>query len=184
MFTIAPTGEVSLQSGNDYTGTLTHTGSDYTITIGNLSNSHLYGLLTVTKHVTGNMGDRSHQFTFTAALTGSDVPQSVTYQKGNTTGSIPVENNHISFTLSDAESIMFTNLPIGTVYQITENAEDYASTSQNASGTVSLSTTAVFNNTKDSIIPTGLKISGILSAIVLALIPLIRLTLRRRKRRR
>ena len=80
--------------------------------------------LTVTKTVTGKLGDTNKAFTF-QILDASDNPVTLTtgnYEFSNTNGALLNDGTNSKFTLKDGASITFKNLPSGE-YKIVE--EDY-----------------------------------------------------------
>lgn len=80
--------------------------------------------LTVTKTVTGKLGDTNKAFTF-QILDASGNPVTLTtgnYEFSNTNGALPNDGTNGKFTLKDGASITFKNLPSGE-YKIVE--EDY-----------------------------------------------------------
>lgn len=80
--------------------------------------------LTVTKTVTGKLGDTNKAFTF-QILDASGNPVTLTtgnYEFSNTNGALLNDGNNGKFTLKDGASITFKNLPSGE-YKIVE--EDY-----------------------------------------------------------
>ena len=119
--------------------------------------------LKVKKTVTGNMGDRSKEFDFTVTLKdGKDAAYArpVSYKKGNETGTLtPNASGEIAFKLAHGETIEFTDLIIGTKYEVSEadySSDGYTTTSQDASGTIAKTTAdAKFVNSRGSTIPTG-----------------------------
>lgn len=84
--------------------------------------------LTITKQVTGDMGDKKKDFTFSITLTDSDTTKhvtSVTYQKVG--DSAPTQLNFVNgtanftVTLADSENVKITGLPVGMEYTIVES---------------------------------------------------------------
>lgn len=80
--------------------------------------------LTVTKTVTGKLGDTNKAFTF-QILDASGNPVTLTtgnYEFSNTNGALPNDGTDGKFTLKDGASIIFKNLPSGQ-YKVVE--DDY-----------------------------------------------------------
>ena len=106
--------------------------------ISSIENTYDAGTLTVTKKVTGSMGDRDQAFSFDVTFTAptgkilkSEVTvggtaEAVTAETGCTYagGKITFAENAttatVSFTLTDSDSIVFTNVPNGVTYTVSE----------------------------------------------------------------
>ncbi len=106
--------------------------------ISSIENTYDAGTLTVTKKVTGSMGDRDQAFSFDVTFTAptgkilkSEVTvggtaEAVTAETGCTyaDGKITFTENAttatVSFTLTDSDSIVFTNVPNGVTYTVSE----------------------------------------------------------------
>jgi hypothetical protein len=121
--------------------------------------------LKVKKTVTGNMGDRHRDYNFTITLKDAKnaaYTKAVSYKKGTETGTLtPDASGKVSFTLSHRETIEFTDLLIGTKYEVAEadyRADGYTTTSSNSSGTVAKTNPdAEFVNSKGTAVPTGVR---------------------------
>ena len=75
--------------------------------------------VTITKTVTGLLGDHNGEFGFTVSFAkGTDTANIQATKSGASTA----VNNWRSFTLKDGETITFTGVPIGAVMTVTENA--------------------------------------------------------------
>lgn len=110
------------------------TGSKIT----SIENTYDAGTLTVTKKVTGSMGDRSQEFSFNVTFTApankvlkSEVTVAGTaenisagtgcsYANGKITFAESASEATVSFTLTDSDSITFTNVPNGVTYTVSE----------------------------------------------------------------
>ena len=127
----APSNQAMTEEGLNYYGkwTFTKTVSD----------------LTVTKRVTGLMGDLGKEFEFTLYVKNDTATNSVTYEKefgGGTLDSLKsTEKDGYSiyhFTLTNGQSIKFVNLPTGT-YRVQEDEyEDYETSAKVGSGEITL----------------------------------------------
>lgn len=127
----APLSEAMTEEGLNYYGkwTFTKTVSD----------------LTVTKRVTGLMGDLGKEFEFTLYVKNDTATNSVTYEKefgGGTLDSLKsAEKDGYSiyrFKLTNGQSIKFVNLPTGT-YRVQEDEyEDYEISAKVGSGEITL----------------------------------------------
>ncbi len=106
--------------------------------INSIENTYDAGTLTVTKKVTGSMGDRDQAFSFEVTFTApagkilksevsvAGTAASITAKTGCTyaDGKITFAENAttatVSFTLTDSDSIVFTNVPNGVTYTVSE----------------------------------------------------------------
>lgn len=114
--------------------------------------------LSVSKTVTGNLGDRKKEFRFRLTLTGGNVPGSLDYQKGDETGTLALDNGSAEFTLSHNETIMFEDILENLTYKVEEldgESDGYKVESENESGALTGDTTVSFTNSKGSIVPTS-----------------------------
>lgn len=99
--------------------------------IGNtgITNKYEAGSLSVEKQVTGNMGDRSKEFTVTVTFNapgGKNVNSTITYTDDTETESIfPNQWEDDEFTatitLKHGETVTFNNIPYGVSYTVEEN---------------------------------------------------------------
>lgn len=123
--------------------------------------------LTITKAVTGNMGDTNKDFAFTLTLKNGATPYTpaeLTYTKNEQVGTVSAQSDgSYTFTMKDSGSITIT-VPAGYTYTVKEDKEDYTAavtggTLQNddsVTGTLNANTTIAFTNTKNVNPPTGL----------------------------
>jgi hypothetical protein len=152
-----------------------------------ITNTRIKGKLTVSKQVTGNMGDTSSNKKFPFHLTLNDEEGNsvgtLTYEKGKkgetgnkTTGSLspnPSDGSY-QFELAHNEEIVFKGIPTGSSYTIEEIAgtEDPYQTSlqvdngewveeNSYSGTFVIPTAITFRNHKNVQIPTGIFTEGL-----------------------
>ena len=129
------------------TGALT---ADATVAV---TNAVQEGSLSVTKHVKGEVGS-TQAFTFTVKLGGSGATLSGQY------GDMLFSNGQATFTPKDGETKTASALPAGATYEVIEESNDkYATTSENATGTIAKGATArvSFTNTRGM---TTLPLSG------------------------
>lgn len=120
-------------------------------------NTYSAGSLSVTKKVTGNMGDKNKYFEFKVTLTGEEgknYPESFAVtggSKGENPKTIAL-GKETTFYLKHGETITIANLPYGVEYAVTETPVDgYTTTSTGDSGTISAATqTAAFTNDNDN----------------------------------
>lgn len=95
--------------------------------------------LSVTKQVTGALGDKTKAFGFTLTLSGDDAPTSVSYERSDgTNGTLVLADGKGMFTLAHGQTVTFKALPEGVAYAVTEDQyDDYDATySDNATGTI------------------------------------------------
>ena len=120
--------------------------------------------VTVTKKVSGNLGEQSKEFTFSAKIVNSDgttyIPKGETEEEGGI----------FKFTLKHDESITFSDVPIGATITITESDADgytvFANDNKLADGsyTTEIAETEMtinFVNNKDVLIDTGVFLDSI-----------------------
>ena len=119
--------------------------------------------LTISKVVTGSMGNKDEEFTFYLTLSGDEAPETLSYDKDGETGALTVSSGRYEFTLSHGESITFTGIRKGLQYSITEDDSKYnttisvyesETTSKTVSGTIETSTTVSYTNNLDLRVPT------------------------------
>lgn len=95
------------------------------------NNVYNAGSLEITKTVTGNLGDKSKDFTFTVTLNAPEVKTvSSTIKVAGRDASF-VSGQTYTFTLKHGESYSFGNLPYGVTYTVTETAADGYTTTVN-----------------------------------------------------
>lgn len=96
------------------------------------NNVYNAGSLEITKTVTGNLGDKSKDFTFSVIL---NAPEDKTVSSKITVGGrepVAFESGHTyTFTLRHGQSYTFGNLPYGVEYTVTETAADGYTTKVN-----------------------------------------------------
>lgn len=106
------------------------------------------GALKIYKTVSGDMGDKRKDFTFTLTLTKASALEPPTASYIGTIkrayGSASPETLRFTigkeqtFTLKHNEYLFFTNLPVGTTFTVTENPDKYESTQATISNGMSL----------------------------------------------
>lgn len=83
----------------------------------------MYSQVTVSKTVTGALGDKAKEFSFTLTVkddsNGNEITGEMKAQKGSAEEFTIKSGN--TFTLKDGESIVFTNVPTGATVAVTEN---------------------------------------------------------------
>lgn len=163
----------------------------------NVTNVYAAGSLSVTKTVSGNMGDRNREFdvtvTFTApagteihapivistsaGITGNPTEAVINAAKTGATASVKVK---------DGTTVVFSNIPKGVAYQVTETqAEGYQTPKYNGAesvggkngtitdtaagtGTVGMAQSVEIENKRETTIDTGIFLSNLPYVLVLA----------------
>jgi pilin isopeptide linkage protein len=90
-----------------------------------MTNIYSAGSLSVSKEVTGLLGDKTKGFDITVNFTapsGKDVDSAITYVVGTETKTLAWTNGTATakITLKDAGTVTFTNIPYGVTYSVTE----------------------------------------------------------------
>lgn len=83
----------------------------------------MYSRVTVSKTVTGALGDKAKEFSFTLNVTdsaGNAITGGIKAKKGSNEETPNIGNGY-QFTLKDGENIVFTNVPTGATVTVTEN---------------------------------------------------------------
>lgn len=127
--------------------------------------------LTISKSVTGNMGDKQKDFTFTVTIKNANesAEKYAVYNKdGTKVGDFTydpadADSGSYTFTLKDSESIKITGLSPDDIYTVTE--ENYASdgyttkigdtVTNTSSDSISADTTVAYTNHKEAEVPGG-----------------------------
>lgn len=113
----------------------------------------MYSQVTVSKTVTGALGDKAKEFSFTLTVkddsNGNEITGEMKAQKGSAEEFTIKSGN--TFTLKDGESIVFTNVPTGATVTVTEN--DYTGT--NGGYSTSYAVTGGSNTANPSTIKVG-----------------------------
>lgn len=147
----------------------------------------MYSQVTVSKTVTGALGDKAKEFSFTLNVTdnaGNAITGGIKAKKGSNEETPNIGNGY-PFTLKDGENIVFTNVPTGATVTVTEN--DYTGTNggystsyvvDNGQSTGGLEAklenisagnhTIAFTNSKDVIPDTGITLHSMPYLLVLA----------------
>lgn len=160
---------------------------------GAFENTYSAGSLSVTKTVTGNMGDRDKYFAIKVTLTGEDGK---TYQNpytvsggskltdetdAGTPASISVDGKSHTFYLKHGETFTIENLPYGVTYTVTE--EDYTAEGNGGYDTPAItysdtgttktvdspSETVDITNNKGAIVDTGISLDSLPYVLLLVL---------------
>ena len=114
------------------------------------TNTFKTGDLAVTKHVTGDISGAQRKFDFTVTLSGDGASLNGTY------GAMTFTDGVATCKLADGETATATGLPAGVTYEVTEAAaDDYTTTSENATGTIEYgkASEASFTNARTFVLP-------------------------------
>ena len=133
--------------------------------------------LTLTKTVTGAMGDQEHDFRFTLSVEGADSSERYEWSKNGEPQSVPLRSGG-SFTLRHGDTAVIT-LPKNLAVTVTEENENYQTTFQlggeeaetTASKTFVITDSQTLDvvNKRHLLLPTGLRLSAAWPAGVLLL---------------
>lgn len=158
-------------------------------------NEYSAGSLTVTKQVTGNMGDRQKEFNVTVTFTapeGKTVGEAISYTDGTETKTIAANwtgnTATANITLKHDESVTFTNIPYGVTYTVAE--DDYTSDGydepsySDTDRTVNSAdeTVTITNNKGAGTIDTGIGLDSLPYIMILAMVAVAMVVFLGRKR--
>lgn len=143
---------------------------------GSFENTYSAGELSVSKTVTGNLGDKTKYFEFKVTLTGEDGKTyadsySVTGGSYESNPSTIKVGEETTFYLKHDETIHIANLPYDVTYSVTETpVEGYTTNQTGDSGTInSVQQTAAFTNDKDGgAVDTGISLDSVPFILILA----------------
>ena len=138
----------------------------------NRTRSSRLATLTVSKKVAGSLGDKHKDFKFCLALDDDSIT-SLSYTKDDVTETVTRNaDNQFEFTLSDGESAVFADLPVGTEYTVTEpdaRAEGYEVTADGATGAIQENgSTVLFTNHRSMVVPTEVDTNMAVFGMILA----------------
>ena len=149
--------------------------------------------LTVSHTISGNMGNRDKDFSFTMSLSNSNkdavIPENIEAvfmdDIGNKSKKLfTVVDEKVTFTLSHKESLIFKDIPYGTLYTISEdNENDYDVTNESASGTITKNIEVSFVSTKNGTVPTSSDTPNLYPIIMIAFAGIIYVILSQRKKK-
>ena len=137
--------------------------------------------MTITKTVTGSLGDKTKEFVFTLTVEGASVTDKYTWTKNGVAQNTPL-HNHSTFTLKHGDVVKIM-LPRNRDITIQENDSDYsvsmklddaAATAENPKTfQISKDATLAVTNNRDAIVPTGVFHSMNIAAYVIMAICLL-----------
>ena len=144
-------------------------------------NQRDYGELTITKNVTGSLGDKTKEFTFTLTVEGANVTDGYAWTKNGVQQNTPLHNNS-TFTLKHGDVVKIM-LPVNKDITITENNLNYSTSMKldDADATegntktfqISKNATLAVTNDRDAVVPTGVFYSMNIAAYVIMAICLL-----------
>lgn len=144
--------------------------------------------LSVKHTVSGNMGNKCSDFSFTlnlSGMSGNNITAVFTDASGKqTTKILAMNNGKVAFTLKHGETVVFKNVPYNTSYTITEdNVRDYIVSSSNASGKVTDNTAVTFTSVRNIMVPTSAdtNIIAMISIVCVAGVAILLILKKRRK---
>lgn len=149
------------------------------------TNTYSAGSLSVTKNVTGIMGDREKEFTVKVtfnAPAGDTVREAITYRDGTVDNTIAANwagSKEVEITLKHGETVTFTNIPYGVTYDVVENnytaeadggydAATYAFSDDTNKKIDSASDTVTITNNKGGTPDTGITLDSLPFVLILA----------------
>ena len=138
--------------------------------------------LTITKTVTGSMGDKTKEFMFTLTVEGANVTDEYAWTKNDVQQAAPLHNNS-TFTLMNGDVVKIM-LPVNKDITITENNLNYSTsmklddTDATAGNTktfrLSDDATLAVTNDLDTIIPTGVfHVTDVMTVVMIAVFCLL-----------
>lgn len=148
--------------------------------------------LTISKTVSGNMGDQSKEFAFTAALSGEGYSfDGVTYSIDGGEAQSAGTGTECTFNLKHGQTVTFTGLPIGAIFTVTETSySGYVTTVDGVTGNSKEITLAetnnniAFVNTKDVTIDTGILLDTLPYILILGVVAVGAVLLIKKRRNR
>lgn len=145
-------------------------GDSDTDKTGEIENTYESKTLTVTKTVTGTMGDKTKDFSVTVTLTpaeGKELTSAITHTANDKVGTVNNEDGTYTFTFNvkNGATISFANIPIGAKYTVDEadySAEEYETSGEVTEATeLTADTTVGIINHKDGNIDTGIVLDSL-----------------------
>ena len=140
-----------------------------------------YAALTITKTVTGSLGDKTKEFVFTLTVEGAGENDEYTWTKNGVAQGTPLHNNS-TFTLKHGDVVKIM-LPRNRYITIQENVSDYsvsmklddadATEGNTKTFRISEDATLAVTNDRDAIVPTGVFHSMNIAAYVIMAICLL-----------
>ncbi len=148
------------------------------------TNTYTANSLSVKKLVAGNMADDSKEFSFTVTFAnetdGKTWTEAIGHEEEQGDSSYEKETNDdgsvtYTFTLSDEDTVSFTNIPSGITYTVSEDPDGYTSSLTNnttSSTTTGEAVSITVTNTLDDEVPTGVNLDSLPYVMILAVVAL------------
>ena len=138
--------------------------------------------LTITKTVTGSMGDKTKEFMFTLTVEGANVTDKYAWTKNGVQQNTPLHNNS-TFTLRNGDVVKIT-LPVKKDITIRENNLDYSVSMKLNDDAATAGNTKKFRiyedsrldvtNDRNTIIPTGVfHVTDVMTVVMIAVFCLL-----------
>ena len=138
--------------------------------------------LTITKTVTGSMGDKTKEFMFTLTVEGANATDEYAWTKNDVQQAAPLHNNS-TFTLRNGDVVKI-KLPMNRDITITENNLDYsvsmklddadATAGNTKTFRLSDDATLAVTNDRDTIVPTGVfHVTDVMTVVMIAVFCLL-----------
>ena len=163
-------------SGKHYVAAMHYQDAESTDKSTGFTNEYDSGSLTVSKLIAGNMADMNKKFTFTITLTapeGTEIKSDITSTA--TSGTWSDDKLTYTIELGHNESVTLSNIPAGTTYTVTEDAENYTSNNgvysdEAPTKTISANDTdtVTFTNTLTNEIDMGVSVDSLPYILMLA----------------
>ena len=132
-----------------------YVGTDVNTKTDNVTNEYSAGTLAITKKVTGNMGDKTKEFTVNVTFKAPENKEIKAPINIATTGDITTNRNtatiaagnntaSATITVKDGTTVTFTNIPKGVTYTVVETpAEGYTASYTATANNVTIDTTGL-----------------------------------------
>ncbi|MEE1264475.1 DUF7601 domain-containing protein [Ruminococcus sp.] len=138
--------------------------------------------LTITKTVTGSMGDKTKEFMFTLTVEGANLTDEYAWTKNDVQKNTPLHNNS-TFTLRNGDVVKIT-LPVKKDITIRENNLDYSVSMKLNDDAATVGNTKTFRiyedsrldvtNDLDTIVPTGVfHVTDVMTVVMIAVFCLL-----------
>ncbi len=155
-------------------------------------NTYTANSLSVSKTVSGKLGDKTKEFSFTvtfAAPAGKTWKNEITIATGSGATDLTWNGDVATFTLSDGDTVTFENVPEGVTYKVEE--ADYTGAGYTTTGEVTEATamtsvpaTVTVNNDKDGTVDTGINLDSLPYIMILVVVAAAAVAFLVSKRRR
>ena len=147
--------------------------------IDSFTNTYDVGSLTVSKVVTGNLGDREKKFDVTVTFEAKgDVLSDITYEGGKVAPKAWKDGKAVvEISLAHNESVTFENIPAGVTYTVVEDdytADGYTAEYKNSDEELTIAKsdkdTVEITNNKETAVATGISLDSMPYIMILAVV--------------